>query len=466
MTDAKYDVIVIGGGPGGYAAAIRAGQLGLRTLLVEKGELGGTCLNVGCIPTKFFVHFTDLLAKIKQAPQLGINVTLENIDLHVFQQKKKALIGKLKSGVSSLLKSNQVHFINGIGSFDSDHFIRIKTQEGEMKVQGDNIILAVGTRPRELKHLPFDGETVVSSDHVLSWTSVPSTLAIVGAGVVGMEFASIFSKLGVKVSVIEILPRILPLEDAEMAAQLLKALEKRGVHFFTQTAVTSLVHTDGKVELALDQLGDKKRLIVDKVLVAAGRTANLASLHLEKSGVVAQGGFITVNEQMETNVPGVFAVGDIVPGWQLAHVAFEEGAVAAENAAGHPKKMSYSAIPRCIFTEPELSSVGLNEEQARAQYDTIQTFTFPFSANSKAMMSEKGEGMVKIIIESKYQEIVGLSFVGEGVNELIAEGTLAMRLESTVTELAEVIHPHPSLSEIVKEVALLAMGKPLHMKGL
>lgn len=465
MPEQKWDVVVIGGGPGGYSAAIRCGQLGLKTMLIEKADLGGTCLNVGCIPTKSYVHFANTVASIQKAANIGIHANIEQVNLDQFQKNKQGIVKKLTGGVGYLLKSAGVTVEKGLASFLSRHRIKIVKGSDEKVIEADKVIIAVGTSPRQLDLLPFNETSIVSSTGILSLTTLPKHLAIIGGGVVGMEFASIFSQLGVRITVIEQLSDILAMEDEETVKVLKNALKKRNVQFYTKTAIQSASHDDSEVTLRLATADQNSfDLTVDRVLVAAGRKTNIGELGLDGVGIKTEKDFIVVNDQMETNLPGVFAVGDVTPTWPLAHVAYEEGFVAAENAAGEGKCMSYHAVPRCIYTSPEISAVGLTEKQAKQQYDQVCSVTFPLTANGKAMINGNGigEGMMKLIFEEKYGEILGISMVGDGVNELIIEGTVAMELEATIEEMANVIHPHPSLAEGLKELALLATEKPLH----
>jgi dihydrolipoamide dehydrogenase len=465
VPEQKWDVVVIGGGPGGYSAAIRCGQLGLKTMLVEKEELGGTCLNVGCIPTKSYVHFANTVSSIQKAASIGIQANIEQINLNQFQKNKQSTVKKLTGGVGYLLKSAGVTVEKGLATFLSRQRIKIVKTSEEKVIETNKVIIAVGTSPRQLEILPFNETSIVSSTGILSMTTLPKHLAIVGGGVIGMEFASIFSQLGVQITVIEQLADILAMEDEETVKGLKHALKKRNVQFHTSTAIQSASYDESEVSLRLATAEQNTiELTVDKVLVAAGRKTNIDQLGLAEVGVKTEKGFIIVNDQMETNIPGVFAVGDVTPTWPLAHVAYEEGFIAAENVAGDRKYMSYHAVPRCIYTSPEIAAVGLTEKQAKQQYDQVRSVTFPLSANGKAMINGNGmgEGMMKLIFEEKYGEILGISMVGEGVNELIIEGTLAMEVEATIEEMANVIHPHPSLSEGLKELALLATEKPLH----
>lgn len=460
----NYDVVVIGGGPGGYSAAIRAGQLGLKTILIEKNEIGGTCLNVGCIPTKHFVHYSDVYSTIKNSSKLGIHTTLESIDLNMFQKEKNKVVMQLKSGVTSILKSHKVEIVKGFATIKTKNIVMIKNGQDEQSVSTKNIIVATGSSPRELPSLPFNGETVLSSNDILSLSELPKKMAIIGGGVIGIEFASIFSQLDVEVHIIEAMPKILMAEDEDIVQYLKNNLKKNGVTVYEHTSYSDSVINDNQVELILkNNEGQNIKLQVDQVLVAIGRTRNTSQIGLENADVHVINRQIEVNEFMQTNIPSIYSVGDINPGWQLAHVAFEEGIVAAENIAGMSRKMDYKVVPRCIYTSPEISTVGLTEREAKKIYSEVEVHTFPLAANSKAMMAGKKEGIAKIVLEKEYKEILGISLVGEGVNELISEGSLAIYLEATAEELANLIHPHPSLSEIFKEVSLLAMDKPLHI---
>lgn len=454
---------MIGGGPGGYSAAIRCAQLGLKTLLVEKGELGGTCLNVGCIPTKYMVELANSINKFSYLGAIGVNVEYLGLDLERYHDSKKKVVKQLTGGVRALLKHAGVEIIKGSAEFISDSTIKVTSKNDSFELQGEHFIIAAGTRPKELS-IPFDGERVISSTDALNLTEIPKTLTVIGAGVIGLEFASIYSQLGVKVSVVEVASSALMNEDQEMVHYVLKALNKRGVEFHFNTSVLTATETNEGIQLIVEQNGQQILLPSEKVLVAAGRTSNADKLKLEQTHVELDKGFIKVNEKMQTNVKQIYAVGDIVGGWQLAHVAYEEGMIAAETIAGNRIENNHSHVPRSVFTSPEMSAVGLTEPQAREKYAHIKVFKIPLQANGKALINGlgQGEGMSKLIVDEEYGEIVGFSIVGEHVNELITDVTSVMSLEGTIDELSEIIHPHPSLSEVIKELALLATGKPLH----
>ncbi|WP_078427679.1 dihydrolipoyl dehydrogenase [Alkalihalobacterium alkalinitrilicum] len=461
--ETNWQTVVIGGGPGGYAAAIRAAQLGLKTLLIEKAQLGGTCLNVGCIPTKFMVEFANSKQKLNHLANIGVDVTYNGLNMDKFQKSKQKVVKKLTGGVNALLTHAGVEVINGTAEFVSEHKIKVVTETESLEVEASRFIIAAGTRPAEII-IPFDGDRIVSSTDVLSWSELPKSLTIVGAGVIGMEFASIFSQLGVEVSVVEVAPHALINEDQDVVNHLIKALKKRKVKFYFNAKVESASKSENDVTLSVDQDGNQVSISSEKVLLAAGRTSNADTLKLENTSVETDKGFIKVNQQMQTNAEHIYAVGDIAGGWQLAHVAYEEGVVAAENIAGNKVEFNDKYTPRSVFTSPEISSVGLTEQQARERYDQVGVYTASLQGNGKALINGlgKAEGIAKITVDEKYGEILGFSIVGEHVNELIADVTSVMSLESTIEDLASIIHPHPSLSEIIKEVALLATGKPLH----
>ncbi|MGE7920047.1 dihydrolipoyl dehydrogenase [Viridibacillus sp. NPDC093762] len=461
--EAKWDVVVIGGGPGGYSSAIRASQLGMKALLIEKSALGGTCLNVGCVPTKHLIEFTNTLKNIMESKNFGIEISMGNIDFQVLQNRKNKIIDQLSAGVKQLLKKNNVEVIYGEATFISDKLLKVQRPHEDLTIEGNHIIIAAGTRPSQFM-LPFDGDKIVSSTEVLSWVSMPKSIVIVGAGVIGMEFASIFSQIGVHVSVVELDSKILANEDQEIVGYLKESLEKKGVEFYLSTKVVDGFVNENDVELTVGNDSGTHYLTAEKVLVSTGRVSNAELLCIENTKVETIKGFIRVNDKMQTNVENIYAVGDITPGPQLAHVAYDEGIAAAEIIAGNVKEMKYEAVPRTIFTSPEICSVGLTEDKAKELFDNVEAFIYPLQANAKALINGNGqtEGIVKIIIEKKYGEVLGIAIVGPKINEMITAGTLAMTLEATVDEIANTIHPHPSLSEMLKEVSLLALGKPLH----
>ncbi len=465
MEEKKCKVLVVGGGPGGYSSAIRAGQLGLDTIIVEKEKFGGTCLNVGCIPTKAYVHLANIIGEVNKGAEVGITAHVDSMDLNIFQQKKNANISRLVSGVEFLLKSAKVQIVRGTASFIDKNSVKVVTDKGEtLKITGENIIMAMGSRPKLLKGMEFDHEMILSSTDAINLTEIPKRLGIVGAGVVGMELASVFSRLGAKVTVVEMLERILPLEDKSAADFLQKAMQKDGVDFFVSSGLSEIKRTGGELELTIKKGSDTSKVTVDKLIVAAGRDLNLDNIGIENTGVKIERGRIIVDDHMKTSVDNIYAVGDIVPSIQLAHAAYEEGAVAAENIAGNQKSVDYSAIPRCTYTMPEICGVGLTEEEAKKAYPKCKSSRVALTSIGKAVIEGKGDGFIKIISEPEYGEILGCVIAGQGISELISIPTTAMAMEGTIDALADTVIAHPSLSEAVKEVALLAAGRPLHVK--
>lgn len=459
------EVLVVGGGPGGYSAAIRAGQLGRKTVIVEKERFGGTCLNVGCIPTKAMVHCANLYEELTKAAGYGVKAHVEPLDFPAFQKKKQAHVDRLVGGVEFLLKNAKVETCRGKAVFLDSHRVSVKRAQGEETVIfAQHIILAMGSRPRRIPGLEFNGTTILSSTDGLALDHLPRRLGVMGAGVVGMEFASIFSRLGSKVTVFEMMDRILPAEDAGAVEFLQKSMSKQGVTFYVSAGIEGVVQKKDGLELKVKTPAGTTAVTVDKLIVAAGRTTNVDGIGLEKTGVTVENGRVPVDCHMRTNIPHIYAVGDIVPSLQLAHVAYEEGAVAAETIAGLERSVSYGAVPRCTYTAPEVCGVGLTEEQARQAHPNAKSYRVSFGAVGKAVIEGKDEGFVKLIVDPTYGEILGCVIVGQGISDLISIPAAAMSLEGTLEALADVVIAHPSLSEAVKEVALLAAQRPLHVK--
>ncbi len=454
-------VIVVGGGVGGYVAAIRAAQLGAQVALVEKDTLGGTCLNRGCIPTKTLLQSANTLSLLKKAQTFGISAKEVSLDFGAVLRRKEAVVNRLVSGVTFLMRKNKVRVIKGVGTIIDSKTVMVLDSKEEIK--GDSIIIATGSQPLMVPIKGLDEPGVMTSDEALSLEELPHSLFIIGAGAIGLEFAQIFHKMGGKVIIGEILPHILPAEDVEIAQMLEKILTKNGVEIFTDAKVISIettVSNEKRVRFAT-KYGEEER-IVAKVLVAAGRQPYTEELGVAKLGIKLDKGKIAVDERMETNVAGVYAVGDVVGRMMLAHVAMSEGICAAENAMGLDSKIDYGAVARCIYTSPEVASVGLTEEEARRQYPDTKVAKFPFAANGRALTLDEAEGMVKIITSS-YGEILGAIIIGPEATELIAEVTLAMHLEATVEDIATCIHAHPTLSEAIRETAMGIEGKAIHI---
>ena len=462
MTDQKADLIVIGGGPGGYVSALRAAQLGAKVILVEKGELGGTCLNWGCIPTKVFSRTAVLLRQIQEAGSMGIQAKEITLDFAAVQKRKQRVVKTLKAGVSHLLSSRGVDVIRGEASLVKHGQVRVSPESEEgIYLEAPKIIVATGSRPLELPGMAFDGERVMNSTQALALSRVPGSLLVVGGGVIGMEFASIFAGFGSRVTLVEMLPEVLPFMDRDLSSALKKELAKRGITIYTSTEVTRL-ETGGESVKAHLVKGDgtgARQVEVEKVLVAVGRKPNAEigqPLGLENEGA------IPVNEKMETGAAGIYAVGDVTGGYQLAHVAYYEGQIAAENALGAGRRMDYGAIPQGIFTAPEAAGVGLTEQEAGEKHGLLQIGVFPFAASGRAAAEGERVGFTKIIAAKEQGKILGVFIIGPGATELIHEAALAINLEATLEDVAATIHAHPTLSESLHEAALLTLGRPLH----
>jgi len=459
----ERDIVIIGGGPAGYVAAIRASQLGGKVTLIENDALGGTCLNRGCIPSKSLLHSVELYQLIKTAAQYGINTTNVSIDLAKMQSHKSKIVSMLVSGVQSLLVGNKVEVIKGRARLTSPSQVEIDGQEQKQTIQARKIILATGSKPTKLPIPGADTSSgVINAESILNLDYIPKSLLMIGGGVIGVEMANILAKLGGKVTIVEMLPHILPLEDAELASILARALKEDGIQIYEGVKV-SRIEDSGKGKIAVISTGEaEQKLEVEVVAIAVGYSPNVEGLGLDEAGVAVNKGGIQVNEHMETSVPNIYAAGDVIGGMMLAYVAMEEGVIAAENALGRNSTIAYQAVPRCTFTLPELASVGLTEAETTAQGYQIRVGKFPFSANGMATILGERRGLVKIITEQKYGQILGVHIIGPSATELIAEATLAMKLDATPREIVTTMHAHPTLSEALREAALDVTGETIH----
>jgi len=462
-----FDVVVIGGGPGGYVAAIRAGQLGLKTACVEADKLGGVCLNVGCIPTKALLSSALLVNELKKADGHGISFDGVKVDLGPAQARSRKVANRLSNGVSFLLKKNRVEHIEGYGRLLGNGAVEVEKEGDKRTITAKDIIIATGSRPRSLPFLEIDEERIWSSTGALFQDTAPASLVVVGAGAVGVEFADIYNAYGTKVTLIEALDRILPLEDKDSSRTVAQAFKKRKMDIFTSARVESTVARDDGVTISFtDKRGKAHTLDVDYVLSAVGRIPNTEDIGAEAAGVklTERGGFVAVDDAMRTNVPGVWAVGDCAGEQLLAHKGMHEGVVAAEHIAGvGHHTVDYGNVPNCTYCHPEVASVGLTEEQAREQGLDIEVGKFPWAGNGRALAGGDSTGFVKVIRDKRYSEVVGAHIVGPHATELIAEFVMARHLESTVEEIDLAMHPHPTLSEAVAEGALGALGRALHI---
>jgi dihydrolipoamide dehydrogenase len=464
----KFDLIIIGSGPGGYVAAIRGAQLGLKVACGETEKLGGVCLNVGCIPTKALLSSALFVQETKKAQGHGVTFEGAEISLGPAQKRSRKVADQLNRGVGHLFKKNEITHIDGFGRLTSPKTVEVEDAEGnKASYEGDNIIIATGSRPRDLPMLKIDEDRIWSSTGALFQEEAPGSLAVVGAGAVGMEFADVYSAYGSEVHVIEMLDRVLPLEDKECSMAVARSYKKRKMKIRTSTAVQASEFTDTGVRLTLaDKDGNEEILEVERVLSAVGRVPNTEDLGLDAVGVVLtdQGGFIKVDEYLRTSVEGVFAVGDVAGPPLLAHKASHEGIVCVEHIAGEGHgPVDYDNIPSCTYAHPEVASVGLTEEQALEAGHEIEVGKFPWVGIGRAVAAGDTEGFVKVIREKKYSEILGAHIVGPHATELIAEFVVGRHLEATVEEMEKAMHPHPTLSEGVAEGALAALGRAIHI---
>ncbi len=460
MPEKKKDVIVIGGGPAGYVSAIRAAQLGAAVTLVEKEALGGTCLNVGCIPTKALARTAELYARTLELGEMGIRAGEVTLDFTAVQERKKKVVQTLQGGVAHLLKSGGVEHIQGEAALKGPGKVEITAgKEKPVALEATNVIIATGSCSVELSDIPFDGERILDSNQALELKEVPSSMLVIGGGVIGMEFASIFAHLGCSVTLVELLPEILTFVDEEVVNTLKKELARKGVVICTSSRVVKVESGKESATVTIEKDQKTERIEVEKILVAVGRKPN--SEIGNKLGIVRNGA-ISVNERMETTVKGVYAAGDVIGNYLLAHVAYHEGIVAAENCTGNNKTMSYRAVPQGIFTHPEVACIGLTEKEAREKYGQLKVGVFPFAASGKAMAGGETAGFAKIIASKEHDEIVGVFMIGPSATEMIHQAALAMNLEATLEEVAETIHAHPTLSESFGEASFIALGRPLH----
>ena len=456
----KYDLIIIGSGPGGYVTAIRASQLGFKTALVEKESLGGICLNWGCIPTKALLKSAQVFEYLNHANDYGLTIKGFSSDFKAIISRSRNIAEGMSKGVKFLMKKNKIDVINGYGKIKPDKVVDVDGIE----YQADHIVIATGARSRILPTIPQDGKKIFGYREAMNLPKQPKKLIIVGSGAIGVEFAYFYNSLGTKVTIVEYLPNLVPLEDHEISKELEKSFKKRGINVMTSSEVTS-ISTKGKgVKVVIKTSKGEETLEADTLLSATGIKSNIEGIGLEKVGIAVDKDKILVNSYYQTNIPGYYAIGDIVPGPALAHVASAEGILCVEKIAGHDvTPIDYGNIPGCTYCSPEISSVGLTEKQAIDKGFDVKIGKFPFSASGKASASGHKEGFVKVIFDSKYGEWLGCHMIGAGVTDLIAEAVLGRKLETTGHDVLKTIHPHPTMSEAIMEAVADAYDEVIHL---
>ena len=461
----NYDVIVLGSGPGGYVTAIRASQLGLKTAVIEKESLGGVCLNWGCIPTKALLKSANVYDYINHAEDYGIQVSNFKADFTSIVKRSRGVAEKMSGGVQFLMKKNKIDVIMGTGKVIPGKQIEVTDDKGETtNYSAKNIIIATGAKSRQLPNLPQDGKNIIGYRDAMVLPKLPKKMVVVGSGAIGVEFAYFYNAMGVEVTVVEFLPNIVPVEDEEVSKQLERTFKKNGIKIMTNSSVES-VETEGKgCKVTVKTKKGEEKIDCDVVLSAVGIESNISNIGLEETGIATDKGKIIVNEYYETNITGYYAIGDVVPGPALAHVASAEGITCVEKIAGlNPEPIDYGNIPGCTYCSPEVASVGMTEKAAKEAGHDIKIGKFPFSASGKASASGHNDGFVKLIFDSKYGELLGGHMIGANVTEMIAEIVALKKLETTGHELIKTIHPHPTMSEAVMEAAAAAYDEVIHM---
>jgi dihydrolipoamide dehydrogenase len=460
----NYDLIVIGSGPGGYVAAIRASQLGLKTAIVERDELGGICLNWGCIPTKALLKSAQVFEYLNHAAEYGIKVNGGEADFPAVVKRSRDVANGMSKGVQFLLKKNKIDVIQGSGKVKGSKKVEV-TAEGKVTVyETKNIILALGARSRQLPNLPQDGKKIIGYREAMVLPKLPKSMVVVGSGAIGSEFAYFYATMGTKVTLVEFLPGIVPVEDEEVSKQLERSFKKAGITVMTNASVESVDTKGTGCKVTIKTAKGNETVECDIVLSAVGIQANLEGAGLEETGIVIDKGKIVTNPFYQTNISGIYAIGDCVGGQALAHVASAEGIICVEKIAGHsPEPLDYGNIPGCTYCQPEIASVGYTEKAAREKGYELKIGKFPFSASGKASASGAKDGFVKLIFDAKYGELLGAHMIGANVTEMIAEIVAIRKLETTGHELIKTVHPHPTMSEAIMEAAAAAYGEVIHM---
>lgn len=465
MADDKFDVIVIGAGPGGYVAAIRGAQLGMKVACVEKSDLGGTCLNVGCIPSKALLESSQLYHQAHETfGTHGIKTGGVELDLPAMMKRKDGIVGKMTGGIRGLFRKNKVTHLQGLGKVTGPGKVAVTDGKGEGSYTADHIVIATGSSPVELPFLKFDGEHVVSSTEALTFDKVPERMIVIGAGAIGLELGSVWARLGTKVLVVELLEQICAGMDKEMSGQLQKSLEKQGLTFELGAKASGAEIKDGRVHVQLEADGEEREEVCDRLLVAVGRRPHTDGLGADEAGIeLDDKKRIVVDKKYQTSVEGVYAVGDVIAGPMLAHKAEEEGVAVMELIAGKAGHVNYDTVPGVVYTHPELASVGLTEEAAKEKHGDVKIGKFPFAANGRAHSLEDTEGMVKIIAHPETDRVLGVHILGGRASEMLAEAVIAMEFSSSAEDIARTMHAHPTLPEAMKEAALAVEKEAIHI---
>jgi dihydrolipoamide dehydrogenase len=461
----NYDLIVIGSGPGGYVAAIRAAQLGLKTAIVEREELGGICLNWGCIPTKALLKSAQVFEYLNHAADYGIKVGSAEADFTAVVKRSRDVADGMSKGIQYLMKKNKIDVIQGFGKIKTGKKVEVTDKEGKSTLyDATNIILALGARSRQLPNLPQDGKKIIGYREAMTLPKMPKSMVVVGSGAIGSEFAYFYSTMGTKVTLVEFLPTIVPVEDEEVSKQLARSFKKIGIEVMVDSSVESVDTKGNNCVVTIKTKKGEEKIECDLVLSAVGIQSNLENVGLEECGIAVDKGKILTNGYYQTNIPGIHAIGDCVGGQALAHVASAEGIICVEKMAGHsPEPLDYNNIPGCTYCSPEIASVGYTESKAKEAGYEIKVGKFPFSASGKASASGAKDGFVKLIFDAKYGELLGAHMIGSNVTEMIAELVTARKLETTGHELIKTVHPHPTMSEAVMEAAAAAYGEVIHI---
>ena len=462
----SYDIIVVGSGPGGYVTAIRASQLGLKTAIVERESLGGVCLNWGCIPTKALIKSANVYEYLQHAADYGINVKESSADFGAMIKRSRDVANGMSNGIQFLMKKNKIDVLKGNGVVKAGKAVEVTDESGNKTTYTatKGIIIATGSRSRELPNLPQDGAKIIGYRQAMTLPAQPKKLVVVGSGAIGVEFAYFYNAIGTEVTVVEYLPNIVPVEDEDVSKQLEKSFKKAGINILTNASVESVDTSGSGCVVSIKTAKGEEKIECDVVLSAAGVVTNIENIGLEELGIIVDKGRILVDDYYQTNLPGYYAIGDVVPGPALAHVASAEGIICVEKIAGHhPEPLNYSNIPGCTYCSPEVASVGMTEKAAKEAGYEIKVGKFPFSASGKASAAGAKDGFVKLIFDAKYGELLGGHMIGANVTEMVAELVAVRKLETTGEELIKTVHPHPTMSEAIMEAAAAAYGEVIHL---